>query len=135
LFPSDDAVDRAPADRERIARPAMRSQTIPLLRNTVVRSLKGLKWLLWHGDIYKASQVVHCVEMDFDAAVATSGHATARTLPKAMEEFHDLMASNRGFIPDYGERCRHGERISTGFVELTVNQVISKRFCARQQTQ
>ena len=28
-----------------------------------------------------------------------------------------------------------GERISTGFVESTVNQVISKRFCNKQQMQ
>jgi hypothetical protein len=32
-----------------------------------------------------------------------------------------------------GERYRAGERISTGFVESTVNQVISKRFCKKQQ--
>jgi hypothetical protein len=37
--------------------------------------------------------------------------------------------------PNYGERYRYGERISTGFVESTVNQVISKRFCKRQQMQ
>jgi hypothetical protein len=34
---------------------------------------------------------------------------------------------------NYGERYRAGERISTGFVESTVNQVISKRFCKKQQ--
>jgi hypothetical protein len=28
---------------------------------------------------------------------------------------------------------RYGERISIGFVESTVNQVISKRFCKKQQ--
>jgi len=38
-------------------------------------------------------------------------------------------------IPNDGERYRYGERISTGFVESTVNQVISKRFCKRQQMQ
>jgi hypothetical protein len=32
-----------------------------------------------------------------------------------------------GFIPNYGERYRNGERISTGFVESAVNQVVSKR--------
>ena len=32
-----------------------------------------------------------------------------------------------------GERSRAGERMSTGFVESTVNQVISKRFCKQQQ--
>jgi hypothetical protein len=43
--------------------------------------------------------------------------------------------SNASFIPNYGERYRHGERISTGFVESMVSQVISKRFCKRQQMQ
>jgi len=38
-------------------------------------------------------------------------------------------------IPNYGERYRYGERISTGFVKSTVNQVISKRFCKKQQMQ
>ena len=36
---------------------------------------------------------------------------------------------------NYGERYRAGERISTGFVESTVNQVVSKRFCKKQQMQ
>ncbi len=40
--------------------------------------------------------------------------------------------NNKHFIPNYGERYRHGERISTGFVESAVNQVISKRFCKKQ---
>ena len=52
-----------------------------------------------------------------------------------MEEFHTYIENNGGFIPNYGERYRHGERISTGFVESTVHQVISKRFCKRQQMQ
>jgi hypothetical protein len=30
---------------------------------------------------------------------------------------------------------QQNQRISTGFVESTVNQVISKRFCKRQQMQ
>ena len=42
---------------------------------------------------------------------------------------------NAGSIINYGERYRYGERISTGFVESTVNQVISKRFCKKQQMQ
>ena len=77
--------------------------------------------------------MVQSVEMDLDAAVATSGHATARKLLKAVEEFHTYIENNGGFIPNYGERYRAGERISTGFVESTVNQVISKRFCKKQQ--
>jgi hypothetical protein len=35
--------------------------------------------------------------------------------------------------PNYGERYRYGEAIATGFVESTVNQVISKRMVKKQQ--
>jgi hypothetical protein len=34
---------------------------------------------------------------------------------------------------NYGGRGRYGERISTAFVESTVNQIISKRMVKRQQ--
>jgi hypothetical protein len=105
------------------------------LRDPVVQELERLKWFLWHGNVYKALQVVQSVEMDLDAAVATSRDHTARKLLKAVEEFHTYIENNKGFIPNYGERYRNGERISTGFVESTVNQVISKRFCKKQQMQ
>ena len=58
------------------------------LRDPVVRDLERLKWYLWHGNIYKALQVVQSVKMDLDAAIANDGHATARKLLKAVEEFH-----------------------------------------------
>jgi hypothetical protein len=38
-------------------------------------------------------------------------------------------------LPHYGERYRHDETISTGFVESTVNQVVSKRFVKKQRMQ
>jgi len=43
--------------------------------------------------------------------------------------------NNRDFIPNYGERFRQGEAISTAFMESTVNQVISKCMAKRQQMQ
>jgi hypothetical protein len=67
--------------------------------------------------------------------VATTGDGTARKLLRAVEEFHTYIKRNRAFIPNYGERYRYGEHISTGFVESTVNQVISKRFGKKQQMQ
>jgi hypothetical protein len=105
------------------------------LRDPVVRSLERLKWSLWHGNVYKAFQKITDLAMDLDVAVATTGDGTARKLLKAVEDFHTYIDRNRAFIPNYGERYRYGERISTGFVESTVNQVISKRFCKRQQMQ
>jgi hypothetical protein len=71
--------------------------------------------------------------MALDVAVATTGDGTARKLLRAVEEFHTYLERHQTFIPNYGERCRYGEHISTGFVESTVNQVISKRFCKKQQ--
>jgi hypothetical protein len=109
-------------------------ETYPL-RDPVVRSLERLKWSLWHGNVYKAFQKLTDLVMDLDAAVATTGDGTARKLLKAVEEFYTYIERNRAFIPNYGERYRYGERISTGFVESTVNQVISRRFCKKQQMQ
>ena len=36
-------------------------------------------------------------------------------------------------IPNYAERHRYGERVSTAFAESTVNAVVGKRFAKRQQ--
>ena len=50
-----------------------------------------------------------------------------------MSEFDSYIRANAGRIPNYGERYRAGEAISTSFVESTVNQVISKRMVKKQQ--
>jgi hypothetical protein len=109
-------------------------ETYPL-RDPVVRSLERLKWSLWHGNVYKAFQKLTDLIMDLDVAVVTTGDGMARKLLKAVKEFYTYIERNHAFIPNYGERYRYGERISTGFVESTVNQVISKRFCKKQQMQ
>jgi hypothetical protein len=56
-----------------------------------------------------------------------------KPLLKTVEEFRTYITNNRHLIPNYGERYRNGERISTGFVESTVNQVVSKRMVKKQQ--
>ena len=52
---------------------------------------------------------------------------------KAVCEFTTYIENNRSFIPNYRERYCNGERISTGFVESTVNYVVSKRMVKKQQ--
>jgi hypothetical protein len=54
-------------------------------------------------------------------------------LAKQLAEFEGYITNNRDYIPNYGERYRNRERISTGFVESTVNQVVSKRMVKKQQ--
>ena len=50
---------------------------------------------------------------------------------KALSELRTYIVNNRHVIPNYGERYRNGEPIATGFVESTVNEVVSKRFCKK----
>ena len=45
------------------------------------------------------------------------------------------MHQSTAAIPDYGERRRYAEPISTAFVESTVNLVVGKRFAKKQQMQ
>ena len=52
---------------------------------------------------------------------------------RALEEFSTYIDNNASGIVNYGERHRCGERISTGFVESTINQLIAKRFAKKQQ--
>jgi hypothetical protein len=49
-------------------------------------------------------------------------------------EFEMYVRNNRKFIPNFGERRRRGETISTALVESTINQVVSRRFVKKQQT-
>ena len=52
-----------------------------------------------------------------------------------MAALRTYIVNNRHVIPHYGERYRNGEPIATGFVESTVNEVVSKRFCKKQHMQ
>jgi hypothetical protein len=56
-------------------------------------------------------------------------------LVKVLSALRTSIENNRHVIPHDGERYRHGEPIATGFVESTVNEVVSKRFCKKQQMQ
>ena len=56
-------------------------------------------------------------------------------LVKALSALRTYIVHNRHVIPNDGERYRNGEPIATGFVESTVNEVVSKRFCKTQQMQ
>ena len=56
-----------------------------------------------------------------------------KKLSRALDELGTYIDGNTGAIVNYGERYRCGERISTGFVESTINQLLAKRFVKKQQ--
>ena len=95
--------------------------------------IERLKWSLWHGNLYKARYKIDDIESLIYNFEET--YPKFKPLLKAVEEFRTYIVNNAHLIPNYGERYRNGEAIATGFVESTVNQVISKRFCKKQQMQ
>ena len=99
-------------------------------REIALKELERIKWFLWHGNVFRALETVDDLFMEFDTENPT---AKETTLFKKLEEFDTYIRNNAGFIPNYGERWRYGETISTAFVESTVNQVISKRMVKKQQ--
>jgi hypothetical protein len=114
--------------------PAMmgEEETVPL-RDEVLRQLERTKWFLWHGNVFQALQVLQSVLFDLEMATFERDDGKIGKLCKAVQDFHTFIDRNRDFIPNYGERYRNGERISTAFVESTVNQVVSKRMVKKQQ--
>src|SRR5213595_2990646 len=86
---------------------------------------------LWHGNVYEARISIDNLELLLDNDDALT--AKRRSLLKALRDFRVYITTNARLIPNYGERRRYSEAIATGFVESTVNQVISKRFVKKQQ--
>lgn len=92
--------------------------------------LGRVKWLLWHGNVRRALEEIEDIIRVVEAV--SNGADGEPKLLRAAKEFETYIESNAGLIPNYGDRYRHGERITTAFVESAVNQVISKRLVKKQ---
>lgn len=90
-----------------------------------------IKWHLWHGNVFRAMEHIKSLEMDAEGLEID--YPKLSKMVKAIREFRVYIENNQDFIQNYGERYRCGERISTGFVESAVNQVIAKRMEKKQQ--
>jgi len=95
------------------------------------KELQSLKWNLWHGNVERALERIQEVQWDLEFRIGKSENQSK--LLKQLQEFDGYIRNNQDYIPNYGERYRHGERIATSFVESTVNQVVSKRMAKTQQ--
>ncbi len=100
-------------------------------QRTIAERLESIKWYLWHGNVFRALQVIETLEWALDDTEQPAEPVTK--LAKAMQEFRRYIERNQAFIPNYGERYRYGEAISSAMAESTVNQLISKRFEKQQQ--
>ena len=90
-----------------------------------------MKWFLWHGNVFRALTAVDGLIGDLE--ILQPDEREPGKLLAAVREFDSYLRANAERIPNYGERHRAGEAISTAFTESTVNQVISKRMVKKQQ--
>ncbi|ANT54804.1 hypothetical protein MEA186_24902 [Mesorhizobium amorphae CCNWGS0123] len=95
----------------------------------ILETLRRIKWHLWHGNAYRAREEID--DLQFDAEALETDYSNTRKFLKAAGEFRSQMAPNSASLINYGERYRSGERISSAFVEATVNAVIQQ--AVRQQ--
>lgn len=95
------------------------------------KHLESVKWNLWHGNVPHARQRID--DLDDDLEMLEENPPNRKKLEKAAREFRTYIGASQAFIPNYGDRHRHDETISTAFVESTVNYVVSKRFVKKQQ--
>jgi hypothetical protein len=72
-------------------------------------------------------------EVEDDLEMLEKNPANKPKMLKMVREFRGYIVANQAFIPNYGDRYRHDEPISTAFVESTVNYVVSKRCVKKQQ--
>ena len=110
---------------------------------SLVRRVESVKHYLWHGNSAKALDRLRVVEDELEGwgydengePNPQPGNAAAARMLKYARELDTYITNNAGSIVNYGEWYRNGERISTGFAESTINQVVSKRMVKQQQMQ
>jgi hypothetical protein len=99
----------------------------------IQQRLNSVKWLLWHGRVTKA--LARLGDLDRSINPFTDLYPRFPQLKRAVQNFYTYIENNRDCIPNYGQRDRSGETISTAFVKSTVNSVLSKRFVKKQSMQ
>lgn len=81
--------------------------------------LESTKWYLWHGNVERALET-----LDVGYALASDPALHYSNQSKLIQHLTDMMTyvdNNAHLIPNYGEKHRYGETITTAFVESTVN--------------
>ena len=110
-----------------------------ITKGGILQQLERAKWFLWHGNAFRADETLTDLMFEIDSAMQEDQEArrpasmVLKKLAHALEEFATYIENNASGIVNYGERYRFGERISTGFVESTINQLVAKRFVKKQQ--
>jgi hypothetical protein len=100
----------------------LRQQAPGVNAKQILETIERIKHYLWHGNVFQALQHIEFLQMDVDCIEDRT--AKLEKLEQGVADFLAYIQNNRAYIPNYGERYRHNETISTGFVESTVNQEV-----------
>ena len=108
-------------------------RTDPQIGYTLIEDLESTKHYLWHGNTAKAISLLE--DCHLNCADEDIKYRKQLKLLKHLKELSVYIQKNAQLIPNYGEKYRYGETISTAFVESTVNEVVAKRMVKKQQMQ
>jgi hypothetical protein len=99
------------------------------------KQMTAIKWYLWHGNVNKALVKLDDLVSQVMYIDQTPKYEHWKKFIKTLEEFNTYICNHQHHITNYGERYRYGEAISSSFVESTINQIVARRCCKKQQMQ
>ncbi|HMF77561.1 MAG TPA: ISKra4 family transposase [Bryobacteraceae bacterium] len=108
-------------------------QERPETGDDIAKQLESIKHFLWHGNTTEALE--RLTGLTINLSMIQEHSIPAAKVANGVADLETYIKNNREFIPNFGDRWRQGERISTAFVESTINQVVSRRFVKKQQMQ
>jgi hypothetical protein len=102
------------------------------VRSHALAEIDHAKWRLWNGLTERG--IVGLIHLGQWAEASCFDHIPSlKKLAHTLLETIRYLELNADSMPDYGKRYRAGQRISTGFVESAVNEIIAKRMVKKQQ--
>jgi hypothetical protein len=102
------------------------------IRRHALDQLDRVKWRFWHGQVERGLMgLVHLRQ--WAQAKCFAHMPTMEKLGKALFDIIRYLETNADSLPNYGQRHREKRRISTGFAESAVNEIVSRRMLKKQQ--
>lgn len=102
------------------------------VRAHALSKLERAKWRFWNG--YTQRGIAGLVDLEHWSSAQCFEHILPLgKIAGALLNLIRYLESNADSMPDYGSRYHDRLRISTGFVESAVNEIIAKRMAKKQQ--
>src|SRR5262249_32977230 len=101
-------------------------------RRDRICGLTRAKWRLWHGR-WKGCLIKLVHLQQWTQTRAFRDVEGMRTLRHHLHELLAYLEANQAALVNYAACRRHGEPISTAFVESAVNEIVARRMIEKQQ--